>query len=89
MSNSLSSDFQAFIDNRLDCADEILKESTDYRRQTGNIESATKELLSAMSPELSTTLGDIDDSYAELLNISQRVSYRQGFKDALRLIAEI
>ncbi len=89
MSNSLSSDFQAFIDNRLDCADEILKDSADYRRQTGNIESATKELLLAMSPELSTTLGDIDDSYAELLNISQRESYRQGFRDALRLIAEI
>ena len=89
MSNSLRSDFQAFIDNRLDCAGEILKESPDYKRQTSNIESATKELLSAMSPELSTTLGDIDDSYLELLNISQRESYRQGFRDALRLIAEI
>jgi len=51
MSNSLSSDFQAFIDNRLDCADEILKDSADYRRQTGNIESATKELLLAISQE--------------------------------------
>ena len=89
MSNSLRSDFQAFIDNRLNCAGEILKNSTDYLRQTGNIESETKELLSAMSPMLSTTLGDIDDSYAELINISQRVSYRQGFKDALRLMAEL
>ena len=89
MSNSLRSDFQAFIDNRLNCAGEILKNSTDYLRQTGNIESETKELLSAMSPMLSTTLEDIDDSYTELINISQRVSYRQGFKDALRLMAEL
>ena len=49
----------------------------------------TKELLSAMSPELSTTLRDIDDSYTELLNISQRENYKQGFRDALRFIAEI
>lgn len=89
MSNSLHSDFQAFIDNRLDCAGEILKDSPDYKRQTDNIESATKELLSAMSQKMAITLSDLDDSYLELLNISQRESYKQGFRDAIRLIAKI
>ena len=42
-----------------------------------------------MPSELTITLGDIDDSYTELLNISERICYRQGFKDALRLMAEI
>lgn len=64
-------------------------ESPDYKRQTGNIESATKELLSAMSQKMAITLSDLDDSYLELLNISQRESYKQGFRDAIRLIAKI
>lgn len=87
MSNSLGSDLSAFIDCRLEHAGLILKNSSDYKRQNDNIEKYTQKLLSAMPSELATTLGNMDDSYIELLNISERVCYRQGFKDALRLIA--
>ena len=89
MSDSLCSDFTAFVDNRLDYTGRILKKNTDYNCQYANIEKCTQEILSAMPSELTITLGDIDDSYTELLNISERICYRQGFKDALRLMAEI
>ena len=89
MSYSLGSDFQAFIDSRLDYAGRRLKDNADYKREHDNIENATQELLAAMSPKMALTLSDIDDSYLEIITICERASYKQGFKDALRLSAEI
>ena len=89
MSYSLGSDFQAFIDSRLDYAGRRLKDNADYKRENDNIKNATQELLAAMSPKMALTLSDIDDSYLEIITTCERVSYRQGFKDALRLFAEI
>lgn len=88
MSYSLSSDFQEFIDNRLNCAGDRLKNNTNYKLETHNIETHTRKLLAAMPLELAVSLEDINDSYLEILSISERVVYQQGFKDALRLIAE-
>ena len=89
MSNSLTADFSAFIESRLNYVERKVSEHTDYKCQNDNIESATKELLAAMSPKMALTLSDMDDSYLKIINLSERVSYRQGFKDALRLFAEI
>ncbi len=89
MSNSLSSDFTAFIDSRLDCFGEKLKELQDYKRQYNNIDKLTQDLLAAIPAALACTLGDIDDSYTELISLSERFSYRQGFRDAIRLFAEL
>ncbi|MBR1438907.1 MAG: hypothetical protein IJ587_10270 [Synergistaceae bacterium] len=88
MNYSLGSDFQAFIDSRLDCVGHRLKNNADYKRKNDNIENATQELLAAMSPKMAFTLSDIDDSYLEIITICERASYRQGFKDALRLFSE-
>ena len=89
MSNSLTADFSAFIESRLNYVKRKVSEHTDYKRQNDNIESATKELLAAMSPKMALTLSDMDDCYLEIITTCERVSYRQGFKDALRLFAEI
>lgn len=89
MSNALTADFVAFVDKRLDCVERRLMEHTDYKRQNENIEKCTQALLSAMPSAMTITLGDMDDSYLEIISLSERVSYRQGFSDALRLMAEI
>lgn len=89
MNYSLSSDFQAFIDSRLNCAGYRLKDNADYKRENDNIENATQELRAAMSPEMALTLSGIEESYLEIITIYERVSYKQGFKDALRLCSEI
>ena len=89
MSNSLTADFSAFIESRLECVEHKVCEHTDYKRQNDNIEKYTQDLLSAMPSAMTITLGDMDDSYLEIITTCERVSYRQGFKDALRLFAEI
>ena len=88
MSNSLTADFSSFIDSRLNCFERELAEHTDYKRQNDNIGKCTQDLLSAMPSAMTITLGDMDDSYLEIISLSERVSYRQGFSDALRLMAE-
>ena len=89
MSNSLTADFSTFIESRLDYVEHKICEHTDYKRQNDNIEKYTQDLLSAMPSAMTITLGDMDDSYLEIITTCERVSYRQGFKDALRLFAEI
>lgn len=89
MNNSLSTDFTAFVDNRLNYVDKRLKDNPDYKRQTDNIDKLTQDLLAAMPTALTCTLGDIDDSHMELITLSERFSYRQGFRDAITFLAEL
>ena len=89
MSNSLTADFSAFIESRLECVEHKVCEHTDYKRENDNIENVNQELLAAMSPKMALALSDMDDSYLEIITTCERVSYRQGFKDALRLYSEI
>lgn len=72
MNYSLSSDFQAFIDSRLNCAGYRLKDNADYKRENDNIENATQELRAAMSPEMALTLSDIEESYLEQTGLQGR-----------------
>ena len=89
MSNSLSTDFTAFIDSRLNCFGEKLKELQDYKRQYDNINKLTQDLLAAMPAAFACTLEDINDSYSGIVSLSEQFSYRQGFRDAIRLFAEL
>ena len=87
MSNSLSSDFQAFTDNRLDCAGSQIKDSPDYKRENENISQATREVKAVLPPEKAITLNDIEDSYLAIISLCERICYKQGFRDAIRLMA--
>ena len=89
MSISLTDDFSTFIDSRLDYVERKLKECADYKYQNDNIGKCIQDLLSAMPTAMMITLQDMDDSYLEIISLSERVSYRQGFSDALRLMAKI
>ena len=87
--NSLNTDFQTFVNHRLDRVGQKLKDSSEYQREMTNFEKLTQELRAAMSPNLAINLQDIDESNAALINMYQNASYRLGFRDALRLIAEL
>ena len=87
--NSLITDFQTFVNHRLERIEQKLLKCSEYQRETANIEKLTQKLQAAMSPNLAINLQDIDDSNAALINMYQNASYRLGFRDALRLIAEL
>lgn len=89
MNNSLNSDFQDFINNRLDRLGMTIRIRPDYQRENANIEKLTRELQDAIPSKLAINLQDIDDSNTAILNIYEDASYKLGFNDALSLIARL
>ena len=87
MNSSLRSDFQGFIHTRLDRVEAAIIDNQSYQREQCNIEINTRELISALSEKQKITLKNIDDSYTNLMSIYEIEGYRQGFRDALNLIA--
>lgn len=87
MNNTLASDFQAFINYRLDYVNSKVRLNPDYKAHQENVDIWEDKIRAALNPELAITLQDIYDSNMAMLDMHEQACYRQSFNDAIKLIA--
>lgn len=85
--NFLEDDFQSFIADRLEHIGQNVIRCEEYRREYESLNINTKALTATLTPEQNNQFSDIDDSNAAITNLYECACYKQGFIDALKLVA--
>ena len=85
MNSELQADFADFVERRLDFVGKGLLTNPEHEALTRKLDA----LKSTVSKKFDSDIDGLDDGFFELSTLYQRASYRQGFKDALRLMADI